>query len=926
MTIAASTRLGAYEILGLLGAGGMGEVYRAKDPRLNREVAIKVLPEELFEGEERRLRFEREARVLASLNHPGIASIYAFEEIPSSSSVSSSSSRHILVMELAEGESLDKKILAGPLPLEETLSLARQIAEALEAAHEKGIVHRDLKPANVVVSNEGKVKLLDFGLAKAFENETAVSSPSISISPTLTARATAAGVILGTAAFMSPEQARGRPVDKRADVWAFGVVLFEMLTGQRLFQGETVSDTLAAVLRDPVDFGKLPPSTPPSVRVLLERCLERDPKQRLQAIGESRIALERTIAGTSGAMKAATEPGPAAGVAAASPERRALPWAIGAALGALAVFAFWMPWKKAPQSAPVRISAELGADASLVTDLGPSAVLSPDGSLLAFAAQKTGGGSSQVWVRRLDQLSAAPLAGTEGAQEPFFSPDAKWIGFFADGKLKKVSVTGGAAVVLCEAPNLRGACWTEDGTIVFLPNSGPNVALLKVPAAGGKPEPFTKLEEGEVTQRWPQILPGGKAVLYTGHATTSSGFEDANIVVQPLPKGPRKILQRGGYHGRYVPSGHVVYVHESTLFAAPFDVGRLELTGPPVPVVEGIFSTPNSVGSNFAFSNEGTLVYLPGKSVGAASPIHWMDRAGKTSVLRSTASAWNDIRFSPDGQKLAMDVTDGGQTDVWVYEWARDTMSRLTFDLAEDSHAAWSPDGKRIAFSSARADKAVTNLYWQRADGTGDVQRLSESKVRQISGSFHPGGRFLAFMEQDPKTNWDIMILPIEGDEASGFKPGKATVFLNSPFVEVWPEFSPDGKWLAYMSNESGRFEVYVRPFPGPGGKWQISTEGGAFPTWSRASRELFFGQDGKIIAVSYSADDASFHAEKPQPLSEGRYRPLGPFRAFDLHPDGKRFAILKPPDSQSDVRHDKVVFVFNFFDELRRVAGTGKK
>jgi serine/threonine-protein kinase len=907
----------------------MGEVYRARDPRLNREVAVKVLPEEFFEGEERRTRFEREARLLAALNHPGIAAIHSFEDIPGSSvsSGGAAATRHILVMELVEGEALDVKISRGPLPVDEALGIARQIAEALEAAHEKGIVHRDLKPANVKVSGDSRVKLLDFGLAKAFEGESGSSSPAISLSPTLTAQATAAGVILGTAAYMSPEQARGKAADKRADVWAFGVVLFEMLTGKRLFQGETVSDTLAAVLRDPVDLGKLPSGAPPSVRVLLERCLERDPKQRLQAIGESRIALERTIAGSSGAMKAAAAGAGAPAVLSATPERRVFPWAVAAVLAAGAALAFWAPWRTKPRTPLIRVSAELGADATLVADLGPSAVLSPDGSLLAFVAQRPGSGSAQLWVRRLDQLQAAPLAGTDGAREPFFSPDGQWIGFLADGKLKKISVTGGASVILCEGPNGRGAAWAEDGTIVFQPNTGAGQSLKRVPSAGGKAEPLTTLEAGEVTQRWPQVLPGGKAVLYTGHASTSSGFEDANIVVQPLPKGARKILQRGGYHGLYVPSGHIVYVHESTLFAAPFDVGRLELTGPPVPVVEGISSTPNNVGSNFAFSNDGTLVYLPGTSVGLAAPIHWLDRGGKTSVLRAAPALWSNPRFSPDGQKLALQVIDSGQADLWVYEWARDTMTRFTFDPAEDSFPAWSPDGRRIAFGSARADKTTSNIYWQRADGTGDVQRLTESKNRQYPGSFHPSGRFLALMEQTPETSWDIVILPIDGDEASGFKPGRPTVFLNSPFLEVVPEFSPDGKWLAYVSNESGRFEVYVRPFPGPGGKWQISTEGGNLPTWSRTSRELFFGTlDGKIMAASYAADAGSFRADKPAPLAGGRYEPILGYRTLDAHPDGKRLAILKPQESQAGEKRDRVVLVFNFFDELRRVVGTGKK
>ncbi|HKD10757.1 MAG TPA: protein kinase, partial [Thermoanaerobaculia bacterium] len=823
MSLASGTRLGPYEVLSPLGAGGMGEVYRAKDTRLDRTIALKVLPGDFTADPERVARFAREARMLAQLTHPSIAAVFGFETVED---------RNLLTMELVEGEGLDVKISQGPIPLEEALSIARQIAEALEAAHEKAIIHRDLKPANVMVTPEGGVKILDFGLAKAYVGETAEASGSnLTQSPTLSAKATVAGVILGTAAYMSPEQARGRAVDRRADIWAFGVVLFEMLTGRRLFEGEDVSDVLAAVLRQQPDWSALPAETPASVRKLLRRCLERDPKKRLRDIGDARLELQESPAEEAAAV-------PSTAMEAAAPVwKRAVPWVLGGAiLGAAAILTLWAPWRRPPRPSPLRVSAELGADVSLVTNIGSGAVLSPDGSLLAFVGEK--GGMSQLYVRRLDQLQATPLSGTLNAFAPFFSPDGQWLAFFADGRLKKVSIAGGAVVTLCEAPNGRGGTWAEDDMIYFLPQSGSGQSLQRVSAAGGKPEPAANLVQGEVTQRWPQVLPGGKALLYTGHESINN-FDEANIVVAPLPKGAPKILVRGGYHARYVSSGHLVYMHEATLFAVPFDLGRLSITGPAVPALEGVAANPVNAGAQFAVASNGALVYLPGESTKFARPIDWMDREGKTSVLRAAPADWVNPRFSPDGKRLALQISDGKQEDVWIYEWGRDTLSRLTFDPADDRSPVWTPDGRRIVFGSNRAVKSAQNLWWQRADGTGEPQRLTESPNIQTPVSWHPSGRFLAFVENNPKTAQDLMILPMEGDEASGWKPGKPTVFLSTPFVEVSPEFSPDGQWIAYTSNESGRFEVYVRPFPGPGGKWQVSTDGGGVSLWSRVRREI---------------------------------------------------------------------------------------
>jgi Tol biopolymer transport system component len=570
---------------------------------------------------------------------------------------------------------------------------------------------------------------------------------------------------------------------------------------------------------------------------------------------------------------------------------------------------------------------DVGTDGLLVTTQGAAVIMSPDGKVLAFVAANAGG-RSQIYTRRMDQLQATALSGTVGAIDPFFSPDGAWIGFFAEGKLKKVSVTGGAPSTLCDAPSDRGGTWTDDGYIIFAPaNRG---TLFRIPSGGGTPEAVTKLAEDEVTHRWPRAILGGQAVLFAGASNgNTANWDNANIIVESVATGERKVLQRGGYAPTYVPTGHLIYMHQGTLFAAPFDVGHLEMTGTPVPIAEAVVSNRGNGGAQFNFSRNGDLVYQSGDKVGEDQPaIYWMDQAGKTQPLRtSTANAYN-LRISPDGTRLAMDIL-GQQYDIWIYEWARDTLSRLTFDPGPDRFPLWTPDGQRITYSSdagrnTGSSTGTSNLYWQRADGTGAVQRLTENTNFQIPDSWHPSGKFLAF-EQASQNNTDIMILPVDGDEGSGWKIGKPSTFFESAFTDTQSAFSPDGRWLAYTSNESGRFEVYVRPFPGPGGKWQISTDGGGFATWSRNGKELFYRRedDQKIMVVTYTSQAGSFRADKPRLWSEGQftYRPGAAVRNFDLHPDGKRFAVFKIPEGQSEPRLDKVVLIQNFFDELRRLA-----
>jgi Tol biopolymer transport system component len=598
---------------------------------------------------------------------------------------------------------------------------------------------------------------------------------------------------------------------------------------------------------------------------------------------------------------------------------------LGVAAGlALAVW----PARPLPSRAPVRVSVDLGTDAPIVTGgygQGVAAILSPDGRTLAFVGRAGEGKPTQLFIRPLEQLRAAPLAGTEGALNPFFSPDGQWVAFFAAGKLKKILTTGGGLLTVCDARDNRGGAWAEDGTIIFSPDRA-GTSLWTVSASGGPPTSLTSLDAGEVTQRWPQVLPGRKGILYTSH-NNPNGFDDANVVVQPLPRGARKVLVRGAYDGRYIPSGHLIYVQYSTLFAVPFDLDHLEVTGPAIRVLDGVAVSPPVGSANIAISRTGTLVYVSGPAVTLDAPIDWVDRSGRVTPMRVAPVFWLNPAFSPDGRKLAMSIYDGKQYGIWMYDWGRDALSRLTYDAAANAvNPVWTPDGRRIVFASTRDGSATLNLFWQRADGTGEAQRLTDGSYEQVPASSDPSGRLIAFAERRPDTGRDVMILRIDGNEESGWKPGKPTVFLNSRFSETEPMFSPDGRWLAYVSNETGRDEVYVRPFPGPGGTWQISTGGGSGPTWSRARHELFYGTpDHRVMVASYSSEGDTFRAEKPRLGSNIRFspRPGTSGRNFDVHPDGERFALTAEREPQSHDDKHRVTLIFNFVDELRRMAST---
>jgi len=887
MAIQSGTHLGPYEVLSAIGAGGMGEVYRARDTKLGRDVAIKVLPSAFAGDTDRMARFQREAKVLAALDHPNIASIYGLED---------SSGTRALVMQLVEGPTLADRIKEGPIPTDEALKIAKQICEALEYAHERGIVHRDLKPANVKVTNDDAVKVLDFGLAKALEGE--ASSMDISSSPTMSRLATMQGVLLGTAAYMSPEQAKAKSVDRRTDIWAFGCVLFEMLTGKRAFDGETVTDTLAAVIRAEPDWSLLPAVLSVRIRVLLHRCLQKDPKQRLRDIGDARISLDEVLSG---------QPDPSlAGAAGISTLawRRALILSLGALLlgGVITGFAVWNLKPSPAPPRPVTRTVILLPLGERLGDLSqPILALSADGSQLAYVATTQDGGVGQIHVREMDSGEARPVPGTEGGQGPFFSPDGQWLGFFANGKLKKIPVGGGVAQTLADAPVPAGGSWGDRGRIVFAAGFG---SIQEMSDSGGTSQPWAHFGKEDGRQAWPESLPGSEAVVFTSASTIAAQLRGANET--------RSLIQdQEGTMPRYVPPGHLVYAQAGNLIAVPFDSKRLEVTGTAVPVVQDVAEGPTPAAAQYSVSATGSLVYVSGSAQGAESKLLWVSRSGTEQPLPAPAHDYSYPKVSPDGRRIV--IVSSGQ--LWLYDLSRDTLTRFTFEGSDNAYPTWTPDGKRIAFMSNKG--GPDNLYWQMADGSGGLERLTTSQNIQVPLSWSPNGERLTFVEVAPVTGGDIWVL--------GMNDRKPQPFLQTPAYEGAPEFSPDGRWLAYVSDESGRREIYVRPYPGPGGKWQISTEGGNEPVWNRSGRELFYRSGDKMMAVDVTTQP-SFSAGKPKMLFEGRFRvSTRTFPMYDVSPDGQRFLMLKPSE-QGGAAPTQINVVLNWSEELKRLVPTGSK
>ncbi len=889
MTLVPGTRLGPYEVLSLIGAGGMGEVYRARDTRLNRDAAIKVLPGLLAGDRDRLSRFEREAQMLAALNHPRIATIYGLED---------GGPVLGLAMELVEGPTLAERLASGPIAVAEALSLARDMAEALEYAHERGIIHRDLKPANIKITPDGSVKILDFGLAKAL-NPTP-SSTNLANSPTLSVAATGAGVLLGTAAYMAPEQARGQVVDRRADIWAFGCVLYEILARRAPFPGETLTDVLASVVTREPQWDALPAETPHRIVALLRRCLRKEPRDRLRDVGDARIEIEEVQKAPSAI---AIEPRPARAV---GPLRIWLTAAlVGLVLGALTVGTIARVWWTPPSRVrlPVRLTAALPPKTSLSLGRGAAVAISPDGLKVVFVAGT--GGRVSLYVRALDAFDSTPLTGTDGAANPFFSPDGQWVGFFAGGKLKKVALSGGQPVTLCDAPTGRGEAWTRDDVIFFTPSSGSG--LWRVSAGGGKPEEVTKRLEGELSHRWPTVLPDGRSILFT--VWNDTGFEGARIVAHSLSTGQRTAIVEGGSYPRLVfadaarRTGYLVYARTSGLVAAPFDADRMQITGAAVPVLDGVV-TNLSGGAHFSLSDDGALVYVAGGLVESERRVAMVDRNGTKRPLATIRGMSLFFQLSPDGKRLARSNPGGPNRDIWIHDIDRNTSSRLTY-RDNSSYPIWTPDGTRVIFSSGLPDP---NLFWRPSDGSGTDERLTTSPHAQFPNVVSPDGRFLVYVEGRATGGSDLWILPMEGDRTP--RP-----FLQTPFNETEAAFSPDGKWLAYQSNESGVFEVYVQAFPSGGRKRLISTEGGRWPLWSRNGREIFYRNRNGMMAVAVREEPAESGAglavDKPRLLFEGSFEEV-----YSLTPD-ERFVVI---EIDSDASAPTAVHVvLDWLEDLRR-------
>ncbi len=888
----------------------MGAVWRARDTKLNRDVAIKILPAEYAGEEERLARFEREARLLAALNHPNVAAIYGLEIFEGA--------LH-LVLECVEGETLAERLAGGELPVSEALSVCRQIALALEAAHEAGVIHRDLKPGNVKIRPDGSVKVLDFGLAKFVESEP--ERRDLSQSPTITTGGTRTGMILGTAAYMSPEQARGRPLDKRTDIFSFGCVMYECLTGRQAFRGESVSDTLAAILKSDPDWSELPPETPGKVRDLLRRCLEKTRERRLHDIADARLEVEEALAAPA---ESAFAPPVSLAPSRRSPFVSRLSWiTLGLVLGALAVAGLWRllaPPASGTRTISVRSSITLPVDTQLsVPGLRPSIVFSPDGSKLVFRARQAGG--PRLYIRDLGRLEATPIAGTEGGTNPFFSPDGEWIGFFTNRELKKVSLAGGPPVTIAEVPPVTvGGTWSPDGSILFAWSI--NTGIRRVASGGGIPEKLLTPDssKGEHAYAWPQILPDRKSILMVVRVGRDFGdISNSNVVVHSLATGKRRVLVSNAAFARYVPPGYLLFVRGTSLLAARCDPGRWELTGPAIPVIENVLTGAYDGAPFAAASSTGLLVYaLGGKTAVATDSVLWVDRAGREDSVPLPPNGYGSPVLSPDGKRFAIqvrEVSEGLRTSIAVYDFDRKVLSPLTSGPGRFFCPVWSPDGKRIAFSRFLSESP--RACWKAADGSGEVEPLTEGSTAAFPTSWSPDGRVLFYTRGGGDLGkMDIWALSLEGKR-------EARPWLETPFHEFAPFVSPDGRKIAYTSDESGRNEIYVRPYPGPGGQTKISSDGGVEPAWSPDGREILYRSSDSFMAVPVRTSP-DFSAGQAQSLFADRYlkwaREDGP-RTYDVSPDGSRFLVVKPGEVKS-VPVTQLNLISNWTSEIERAAG----
>lgn len=903
---------GHYEVQEKLGQGGMGEVYRALDTNLGRQVAIKILPEEFSGDPERLARFEREAKLLATLNHPNIAAVHGFEE---------AKGLRFLVLELVEGETLQTRLGRGALPMDEALEICRQVADGLEAAHERGVVHRDLKPGNIMITPDGKVKILDFGLAKACTGES--TGVDIANSPTITAQMTEPGVLLGTAAYMSPEQARGRSVDKRADIWAFGCILYECLTGERAFRGETVSDTLAHILKGEPDWSMIPPDTRISVRVLLRRSLEKDSRRRLHDIADARLEIEAPEAYLSEAVAVSRRP--------------SILWMAGAGavifLAGILVDRLLIGHSRSAPSPSVitsTIKVEPGhwldgmrGVMEMERPSRTAMAISSDGRFVVYSAIEENPGPqamSQLYLRRMGQLEAKPIAGTEGGINPFLSPDNRWVGFWVrrDGKLKKVPVEGGVPGILCDASMLYGANWGRDNSIVFADRG--STGLSMVSAESGKPEALTKADpkREERSHRLPSWLPNGKAVLFT---IMRHGYDRQPwLALLRLDTREWHVLVQDAADARYVPTGHLIFLRQGTLMAVRFDLAKLEVIGQPVALVDNVMQAFNSSAAHntsagqFGISDTGSLIYAAGGIVpDRKNSLVWVDQRGIEQPVTALQFPFLAPRLSPDGLRIAY-TTMARECQVYMYDLARGTNSPLTGE-GMAIRPIWAPDGKRLLFGWKKS--LAFNLFRQPYDGSSPMERLTTSEYEQWPGSWSSDGKTVALAEAHPDTGSDIAVLDVPS--------GRVTPFLNSQFDEAFPDFSPDGRWIAYSSDESKRNEVYVRPFPGPGMKQQASIEGGEEPLWAKNGKQLFYRWQDQVWVVDVRTD-GGFTMSKPRLLFEKPgYGSGNPIRAYDLSLDSQRFLMFKQEQREPSPATE-MILVQNWFEELRRLAPAEKK